>query len=130
MRNFARSPGGTVSASIAKLRTVVLARMAAEPKNWRKYYHAIAAALTLQLQYSLSDRVRYYWPDPEISAAQERLFATLRETPPQLALVSQYLPLAYAAVRSGQATLDPAELVIAHVGAALDAYHGACYPHA
>jgi len=114
----------------ARLRQVTLARMAAEPKNWRKYYHATGAALTLQLQYSLSDRVRYYWPDAEIAAAQDRLFANLREAVPPLPLVSQYLPLAYAAVRTGQATLDPAELVMAHVRATLDAYHGACYPDA
>ncbi|TGX52558.1 D-tagatose-bisphosphate aldolase, class II, non-catalytic subunit [Sphingomonas gei] len=114
----------------ANLREVTLERMRAEPKNWAKYYHASGEALTQQLQYSLSDRVRYYWPDPEIAAAQEWLFANLRDTPPSLPLISQYLPLAYAALRSGQANLDPAELVIAHVGATLDAYHGACYPHA
>jgi D-tagatose-1,6-bisphosphate aldolase subunit GatZ/KbaZ len=114
----------------ARLREVTLARMNAEPKNWHKYYHAAGDALTLQLQYSLSDRVRYYWPDPEISAAQQRLFENLRETVPPLPLVSQYLPLAYAAVRLGQTSLDPAELVMAHVGATLDAYHGACYSHA
>jgi D-tagatose-1,6-bisphosphate aldolase subunit GatZ/KbaZ len=114
----------------ANLREVTLARMHAEPKNWAKYYHATGEALARQLQYSLSDRIRYYWPDPEITAAQERLFANLRETVPPLPLVSQYLPLAYAAARSGQASLDPAELAIAHIGATLDAYHGACYPHA
>jgi D-tagatose-1,6-bisphosphate aldolase subunit GatZ/KbaZ len=114
----------------AMLRATVLTRMRAEPKNWQKYYHATGEVLTLQLQYSLSDRIRYYWPDSEIATAQERLFANLRAAVPPLPLVSQYLPLAYAAVRSGQATLDPAELVIAHVGATLDAYHGACYPHA
>ncbi|MDT8760276.1 D-tagatose-bisphosphate aldolase, class II, non-catalytic subunit [Sphingomonas psychrotolerans] len=114
----------------ADLRAVTLVRMEAEPKNWVKYYHATGAALTRQLQYSLSDRIRYYWPDPEIAAAQARLFANLRQAVPPLSLVSQYLPLAYAAVRSGQATLDPAELVMAHVAATLDAYHGACYPDA
>lgn len=114
----------------AKLREVALARMHADTGNWRKYYHATGDALTLQLQYSLSDRVRYYWPDPEIFAAQQRLFENLRETIPPLSLVSQYLPLAYTALRSGQSSLDPAELVMAHVGATLDAYHGACYPHA
>ena len=38
------------------------------------------AALDFQLQYSLSDRIRYYWPDPAIAAAQDKLFANLRET--------------------------------------------------
>jgi D-tagatose-1,6-bisphosphate aldolase subunit GatZ/KbaZ len=121
----------TVAESMrGKLRETTLARMQAEPKNWRKYYHAEGEALDLQLQYSLSDRIRYYWPDAEIAAAQEQLFANLRATPPELPLVSQYLPLAYAAVRAGDASLDPADLVMAHIAATLDAYHGACNPDA
>ena len=104
--------------------------MHAEPKNWRKYYHATGASLDFQLQYSLSDRIRYYWPDAEIAAAQDVLFANLRRITPALALVSQYLPLSYGAVRAGQSTLDPAELVMAHIAATLDAYHGACFPDA
>ena len=118
------------SADRAALRAATLARMHAEPANWRKYYHATGAALDFQLDYSLSDRIRYYWPDAEIAAAQEKLFANLRQAPPPLALVSQYLPLAYAAVRAGRATLDPAELAMAHIAATLDAYHGACFPDA
>lgn len=113
-----------------RLRDVTLARMHAAPGNWRKYYHADGTALELQLQYSLSDRIRYYWPDPEIAAAQERLFANLRRLPPPLPLLSQYLPVAYADVRDGLATLDPADLVIAHICATLDAYDGACRPNA
>ncbi|QNQ09543.1 D-tagatose-bisphosphate aldolase, class II, non-catalytic subunit [Sphingomonas alpina] len=114
----------------AALRAVTLSRMQAEPKHWRKYYHATGAALDFQLQYSLSDRIRYYWPDAAIAAAQDKLFANLRRTPPPLALVSQYLPLAYVAVRAGQATPDPADLTMAHIAATLDAYHGACFPNA
>jgi len=118
----------TVEASErANLRDVTLARMKAEPANWRKYYHETGKALDLQLQYSLSDRIRYYWPDPEIAAAQARLFDTLRTHVPPLPLLSQYLPVAYAAVRAGSATLDPIDLIVAHIGATLDAYHGACY---
>lgn len=114
----------------AALRAVTLSRMQAESKHWRKYYHATGAALDFQLQYSLSDRIRYYWPDAAITAAQDKLFANLRRTPPPLALVSQYLPLAYLAVRAGQATPDPADLTMAHIAATLDAYHGACFPNA
>ena len=114
----------------ANLRAVAMERMKAEPGNWRKYYHASGDALDLQLQYSLSDRIRYYWPDAKIAAAQEALFANLRETVPALPLVSQYLPLAYAAVRAGAATLDPIDLVMAQIAATLDSYHGACNPDA
>ena len=114
----------------AKLREVTIAKMRAEPGHWRKYYHAQGAQLTLQLQYSLSDRIRYYWSDPEIQAAQDRLFANLRETPPSLPLISQYLPTSYAAVRDGDASLDPLDLVFAHIGVTLDSYHEACQPDA
>lgn len=114
----------------ARLRALAIERMRAEPGNWQKYYHANGEELGLQLQYSLSDRIRYYWPDAVIVVAQDRLFANLRETVPTLPLVSQYLPLAYAAVRAGRASLDPADLVMAHIGATLDAYHGACHPDA
>ena len=50
--------------------------MKAEPRHWAKYHHATGAALDHDLQYSLSDRIRYYWPDPEIVCAQDdRCFA-------------------------------------------------------
>jgi D-tagatose-1,6-bisphosphate aldolase subunit GatZ/KbaZ len=117
-------------ATRANLRDVAIARMKAEPGNWRKYYHETGAALDLQLQYSLSDRIRYYWPDAEIVAAQAKLFANLRAHVPPLPLLSQYLPVAYAAVRAGTATLDPVDLIVAQIGATLDAYHGACNPDA
>lgn len=120
----------TVEDGRGDLRAVAIARMHAEPANWRKYYHETGAALDLQLQYSLSDRIRYYWPDPAIVAAQERLFANLRAQVPPLPLLSQHLPLAYAAVRAGAATLDPVDLIVAQIGATLDAYHGACHPDA
>jgi D-tagatose-1,6-bisphosphate aldolase subunit GatZ/KbaZ len=114
----------------AGLRDVAIARMKAEPGNWKRYYHETGEALDLQLQYSLSDRIRYYWPDAEIVAAQAKLFDNLRAQVPPLPLLSQHLPVAYAAVRAGTATLDPIDLIVAHVGATLDAYHGACNPDA
>lgn len=110
----------------AKLRELTIGRLCADPKHWQRYYHAEGAALELQLQYSLSDRIRYYWPDPAIVAAQEHLFGNLRDTPPTMALLSQYLPAAYAAVRAGHATRDPVDLVAAHIGATLDDYALAC----
>jgi len=109
-------------------RDVVIERMKAEPKNWAKYYHATGAALQFDLQYSLSDRIRYYWPDGQILAAQAAMFRNLTQSPPPLALISQYLPDAYAAVRDGGIAATPENLVMAHIGATLDAYHAACNP--
>lgn len=100
----------------------VLEVMNNKPGNWRKYYHSSGTELQLDLQFSLSDRIRYYWPDPEISAVQDEMFANLRTSPPSLTLVSQYLPNAYMALRDGTITNDPAELAMAQVMATLDIY--------
>jgi D-tagatose-1,6-bisphosphate aldolase subunit GatZ/KbaZ len=113
----------------ANLKDVTLGRMKAQPVHWSNYYEGEGAALDLQLQYSFSDRIRYYWPDQTIAAALEKLFGNLRELPPPLPLISQYLPVAFEALRAGRITSDPADLVTAHLFATLDAYHGACNPN-
>jgi D-tagatose-1,6-bisphosphate aldolase subunit GatZ/KbaZ len=77
------------------------------------------------MQYSLSDRIRYYWPDPVVESARERLFANLGEQPPPMPLLSQYLPDALPLLRSGAAR-DPKAWVMAHVMTVLDDYHDAC----
>jgi D-tagatose-1,6-bisphosphate aldolase subunit GatZ/KbaZ len=109
-------------------RRIAIARMKAEPKYWAKYYHAQGAALDYDLQYSLSDRIRYYWPDPDISRAQAAMFRNLTQNPPPPALISQYLPVAYAAMRDGATGRTPADLAMANVGAVLDQYQAAVEP--
>jgi D-tagatose-1,6-bisphosphate aldolase subunit GatZ/KbaZ len=107
-------------------RAEVLAAMERAPAHWAKYYHSRGRDLQFDLQYSLSDRIRYYWPLEEVGAAVERLFASLAANPPPLALVSQHLPSGYAAVRRGEARLDdPRSLVMAHIWTVLDDYHAA-----
>lgn len=113
----------------ARLRDVVLARMREQPGYWQRYYHSQGHALTVDLQYSLSDRIRYYWPDPVIEQACQRLFDNLRANPPPIPLISQFLPHALHALRTGIATRDPLSLTMAHIRAALDDYHHACHDH-
>ena len=112
----------------SRFRHVAIERMKADPRNWAKYYHSTGADLEFDLQYSLSDRIRYYWPDPSIVAAQDRMFANLTDNPPPMALISQYLPAANAALREAALPSNPTNLVIAHIGATLEAYRIACTP--
>ena len=114
----------------ARLRETVLACMHDAPKHWQRYYNKTGRALDLQMQYSLSDRIRYYWPNASIAESQARLFDNLRRTPPPFPLISQYLPLAYASLREPGGSTDPRALVLAQIGAVLDAYHGACTQNA
>lgn len=109
-----------------QLRETVLATMHEDPSHWRSYYEGAGAELDLQLQYSLSDRVRYYWPAGPVSAAVRRLCDAIDADPPPLALVSQYLPSAYEAIRAGALPLRGEDMVIHHIRETLTQYSRAC----
>jgi D-tagatose-1,6-bisphosphate aldolase subunit GatZ/KbaZ len=110
----------------SELRTTVLAAMNADPRHWERYYASTGAQLTMDQQYSLSDRLRYYWPVPTVERALARLLANLEANPPPLTLLSQYLPRAYAAVRSGELTMNARDWVLHHVDGVLQQYSAAC----
>jgi D-tagatose-1,6-bisphosphate aldolase subunit GatZ/KbaZ len=111
----------------ANLHQVAIERMREQPAHWRRYYHSQGDALSIYLQYSLSDRIRYYWPDPAIEQARQRLFANLQANPPPIPLISQFRPHALHALRTGTASNDPLSLAMAHIGAVLDDYYHACH---
>jgi len=112
----------------ANVRATILQAMRADPRHWRKYYHETGTRLDLQLQYSLSDRIRYYWPEPAVVAALERLRTAFKDREPPPALLSQYLPAAYASVRSGTIPARMTDLVIHHIRQVLSCYSRACAP--
>ena len=107
------------------LQATVLRVMRANPKYWRSYY-TDAARLTFDLQYSLSDRVRYYWSDPQVQAACAGLLARLAGCPLPLTLLSQYLPAQYAAVRAGRLDNEARTLLLGGVVRILRHYAAAC----
>lgn len=110
-------------------KNAVLEVMRAEPEYWRKYYvhgEGDAHRTRFDQQYSLSDRIRYYWPHPAVQEAQARLLAQLERTPPPLTLLSQYLPVQYEAVRAGRLQNRPAELLKEGVARVLRQYMDAC----
>jgi D-tagatose-1,6-bisphosphate aldolase subunit GatZ/KbaZ len=107
---------------------VVERRMLAEPRWWRGYYEGDESAQRLARRYSYSDRLRYYWPDPEVSAAQDRLLANLAAVDVPLPLLSAHLPDQYTRVRAGELTLDPVALAVDRVRDVLRAYAHACTP--
>ncbi|MDU7619664.1 MAG: class II D-tagatose-bisphosphate aldolase, non-catalytic subunit [Escherichia coli] len=84
------------------------------------------AARRLARGYSYSDRVRYYWPDSQIDDAFAHLVRNLADSPIPLPLISQYLPLQYVKVRSGELQPTPRELIINHIQDILAQYHTAC----
>jgi len=112
----------------ADLPAVVERRMLAEPGQWERYYPGTPDEQRIARRYSYSDRLRYYWPDPEIAAAEERLLGNLERTGLPLPLISQVLPDQYLRVRRGELAPEPRELVIDKVRDALRPYAAACRP--
>jgi D-tagatose-1,6-bisphosphate aldolase subunit GatZ/KbaZ len=111
------------------LKQVVLGAMQRDPRHWKPYY-ANPATETFDLQYSLSDRVRYYWAVPEVQESSNALLANLKFRGIPLTLLSQYLPVQYGAVREGALANDPRELVLDATGQVLRCYARACRPAA
>jgi D-tagatose-1,6-bisphosphate aldolase subunit GatZ/KbaZ len=110
------------------LAQVVEERMLAEPSQWVNYYTGDAAEQRLARHYSYSDRMRYYWPDRSIRAAERRLLDNLAGRDIPLPLLSQYLPDQYARVRAGTLSADPLELVLDRIRDVLRGYHQATMP--
>lgn len=107
------------------LREVATAVMRADPRHWSGYYRN-ANTLELDLSYSLSDRVRYYWPHPDVQRACSQLLADLARKPIPLTLISQYLPAQYLAVRAGRLAPTADSLLRDGIASSLRPYIQAC----
>jgi D-tagatose-1,6-bisphosphate aldolase subunit GatZ/KbaZ len=104
------------------VRAALEAAMQRDPSWWRGYYRdddAVARA------FSLSDRLRYYWPVQAVDEAVRRLLAVLAGRPIPPTLVSQYLPAQYAAWRDGRGDLSPTGLILGRVEQVLARYAAA-----
>lgn len=84
--------------------------MMKNPGNWQKHYHGSDAELALKRKYSFSDRCRYYFAQPEIEEAIEKLFANLREVQIPMSMLRQFMPYQYNKVRDGVLPMEPKAL--------------------
>jgi D-tagatose-1,6-bisphosphate aldolase subunit GatZ/KbaZ len=109
------------------LKDIVLAAMQRDPRHWKAYY-TDPSSQKFDLQYSLSDRIRYYWNVAEVRAACDALVANLSARGIPLTLLSQYLPTQYAAVRERSLINDPRALLLDGVVQVLRDYAKACHP--
>lgn len=110
----------------SNLRQVVEKVMLAKPGNWQKYYHGDDEEQRLLRTYSYSDRVRYYWADPEIDAAAQKLIANLSAQKVPENLLSRYLPEQYWQVREGEIDGSPMSLIQSKVREVIGMYAAAC----
>jgi D-tagatose-1,6-bisphosphate aldolase subunit GatZ/KbaZ len=107
------------------LRETVLSVMRDDPRHWRGHYRDRATEL-LDLSYSLSDRIRYYWPHPDVQRACSMLLDNLRSRPLPMTLLSQYLPRQYDAIRAGRLEASVDAVLRDGIASALRPYLRAC----
>lgn len=113
---------GHTGRALADFPAVLEAAMLANPKDWQKHYHGDEHKLHLARKYSFSDRCRYYLPQPSVKASLDRLFANLAEVEIPLGVLSQFMPMQYAKVRSGALANSPRELAKDRVVNCIDEY--------
>jgi D-tagatose-1,6-bisphosphate aldolase subunit GatZ/KbaZ len=65
--------------------------MIKHPEHWQKYYRGDEAEQAFKRKYSLSDRARYYWVQPEVQKALARLMKNLGEQVLPYSLLSQFV---------------------------------------
>ncbi|OON42100.1 D-tagatose-bisphosphate aldolase, class II, non-catalytic subunit [Izhakiella australiensis] len=94
-----------------------------KPNGWQSHYHGDEHQRYLLRHYSLSDRIRYYWTEPEARTGVDTLLNQMRGVTVPLPLIMQYLP---GAEQFAECRFEPEEAIIWRVLKVLNYYHRAC----
>jgi len=93
---------------------------------WKNYYSETHSKAMVDLNYSLSDRVRYYWTNPRITRAMDSLITNLETLEIPLGMLSQYLPEQYKKVVASELDSNPKSLMMSKIQGVLDDYSYGC----
>jgi D-tagatose-1,6-bisphosphate aldolase subunit GatZ/KbaZ len=111
----------------SRLPQILEEAMLASPDHWKGHYHGSPEQQRLLRTFSYSDRIRYYWTEPAVHRAAEKLIANLSARRIPETLLSAFLPAQYAAVRAGSLTAAPLELILHACQSSLKPYAQACF---
>lgn len=117
-----------IDPEVESLPAVMERVMTLNPEHWKSHYHGPAAQLRIQRHFSYSDRIRYYWPEPEAQTAVARLFSRLEGVTIPEPLISQFLPRLYDRVATGALLPSARLMAVEAVRDVLRAYAAACQP--
>jgi D-tagatose-bisphosphate aldolase class II non-catalytic subunit len=95
--------------------------MESDPRHWIDYIANDNRAAAMRI-FGLSDRLRYYWPQPAIQDALRHLRANIDAAEPEIGLLTQYV--GGAEQRDGLSTSEAT--IQAKVGAVVARYRAAC----
>ena len=100
--------------------------MTNHPEHWQEHYRGDEPSQRLARKFSRSDRIRYYWGNPQVQSALARLLQNLGEKGLPLTLVSQFMPVQWEKIRSGQINNSAEAVILDKVNFALEDYAFAC----
>lgn len=103
------------------IRDVIAARMDENPSHWRDYYKGTPHDVALLRTFSYSDRIRYYWADPAVAAALNRMLANLNAADLSETLISG----AFMGLDFGDIPKRPETLIQRHVQRCVERYFDA-----
>jgi D-tagatose-1,6-bisphosphate aldolase subunit GatZ/KbaZ len=111
-------PAAEQSNIIDQLETVMLEH----PEHWRAYYHGSPAQLAQKRMASLSDRIRYYWPDPRAQEALKYMLANLSKVDITSKLMKVNEAKVAGSIKLSGNPITPRQVILAHIRAVLDGY--------
>ncbi|MDK2886466.1 MAG: D-tagatose,6-bisphosphate aldolase subunit GatZ/KbaZ [Thermosipho sp. (in: thermotogales)] len=94
------------------------------PKYWKKYYTDSNKSIEIMLKYSLLDRIRYYWNEPEIKDSLNILLRNLENNIPD-ELLYQFFPEQFELIRLGILKNTPEEIIKYEIKKELQKYYEA-----
>lgn len=106
----------------SNLRNILEEAMVKDPIYWENYYSGDEGEQYFARKYSYSDRSRYYWSNPQVKASLNTLLRNLGTLPLPSTLVSQFFPMQYERIRSGELECTPHNLIIGKICSVLDIY--------
>jgi D-tagatose-1,6-bisphosphate aldolase subunit GatZ/KbaZ len=115
---------GRKSVRLSALRRCLEEVMQNDPRHWQSHGQGDNEHLAWLREFSLRDRIRYYWTRPTVQEALSRLLSNL-SSPIPYPLLNQYLPEQYRDIISRGQAPDPPALIRHRIGQVLDGYFSA-----
>ena len=114
------------SSDSSRLIEIIENVMISDPGYWESYYHGDERNLKLSRQYSLSDRVRYYWTNRDIAGSVDILIKNMQNIEIPQTLILEFLPKLYWRIRDNEIKPHPKEIVYQYIQDILKQYSLAC----
>lgn len=118
---------GSRAQNRSNLINVLEEAMIENPIHWENYYSGDEEEQNFARKYSFSDRSRYYWPNSKVRESLRKLLTNVGGLPLPNSLISQFLPVQYERIRSGDLDNTAHDLILDRICSVLDSYSAAAY---